>query len=78
MFEAIRKFLGLKPKRPAVIYPFRGLINATMEKDAELYDKIKHLSPGAFRKEWQKVYPEDFPLDGDSPADARSIKPKGR
>ncbi|MGR9384902.1 hypothetical protein [Rhizobium leguminosarum] len=78
MFEAIRKFLGFGTKRPAVIYPFRPLINALKEKDAELYDKLKDHIPSQFRKEWQKVYPEDFPLDGDSPPDARSIKPKGR
>jgi hypothetical protein len=81
MIGAIRKFLGFWKKAPpslTPIYPFRGLTNACKEKDAELYDKLKHLIPSQFRVEWQKVYPEDFPLGGDSPPDSRSIKSKGR
>lgn len=77
MFEAIRKFLGFGTK-PNIFYPFHSLTNALKEKDAELYNKLKHLSADQAWREWKKVYPEDFPLDGDSPIDARSIKPKGR
>lgn len=63
-------------KVPALVYPFRGLTEACKAKDAELYAKLCHHIPGVFWREWQKVYPEDFPLDGMSPPDARSIIPK--
>ncbi|MBX5206703.1 hypothetical protein [Rhizobium sp. NZLR11] len=56
--------------------PILTLIKALQAKDAALFHKLRQLHPSAFWFEWKKVYPEDFPHGGQSPADPSSIVPK--
>jgi hypothetical protein len=56
--------------------PHMAFINALKIKDSDLYDKLRHVSPRIFWREWKKVYPEDFPQGADSPANPSSIVPK--
>jgi hypothetical protein len=56
--------------------PFLPLLKALQGKDAELYAELSHLAPWDFWREWKKVYPEDFPLGGESPVGPSSIVPK--
>jgi len=51
-----------------------GLLAALNRKDEALFLRLSNLSPDEFWREWQKVYPEDFPEGGMSPVDATSIK----
>ncbi len=57
-------------------YPFKSFIDALKAKDEALFHKIGALPPSQFWREWKKVYPEDFPQDGVSAADASSITPR--
>lgn len=56
-------------------YPFAGFLAALRAKDAELFERIGHLIPSAFWREWKAVHPEDFPMDEASPASPASIVP---
>lgn len=52
----------LKPfRKREVIYPFRPLIQAMIEKDAELYAVIGPMVPSIGILLWKEKYPEDFP-----------------
>lgn len=54
----------------------RALQDALREKDAELFVQLGNLPPHLFWVEWKKVYSEDFPQGGLSPAHPSSVRPK--
>lgn len=56
-----------------LVYPFKGLLDALKEKDADLYYELCHLTPDLFWQQWKRVHPEDFPLGAMSPASAASV-----
>ena len=58
----------------ALVYPFRGLIDALYAKDPKLYLDLCHLSPSQFWREWKAIHPEDFPEGDMSLPIASSVK----